>query len=117
MIDPADIIALAFGGQGAWCLLVAALASLLVSRKIKSGVVAGAVFIGCWAYPFVALAALYDPGVAGEAVIQALAALPHDAIWLTARFGGIYGVVTILWRARLALHGHKPVAKVERRAA
>ena len=117
MSDLDDIFALAFGAQGAWCLLVAALASLLVSRKLKAGVVAGTTFLCCWLYPFAALASLYDRGVAGEALVQAVLALPQDAVWLAARLGGIYAVVVILWRARLALHGHKPVAKVERRAA
>lgn len=117
MTDLDDIFALAFGGQGAWCLLVAALASLLVSRKVRAGLVAGAAFLACWAYPFLALAGAYDRGVAGEAIMQALAALPQDAVWLAVRFGGIYAVVAVLWRARLALHGRKPVAKVEPRTA
>ena len=97
------------------CLLVAALASLLVSRRVKPAVVAGGAFALCWAWPIAALSAAYDGMVALEAAGHALAALPSDAVWLAARFAGMFGVIALLWRARLALHGKRPATVVESR--
>ena len=115
--DIQDIYALAFGGGWAWCYLVAALASLLVTPKLRPSRVAWATFAACWAYPFVALAGAYDRAVAVEAATQALLSMPGDLVWLAVRFGGIYLIVSVLWRARLALHGRRPVARVEPKAA
>ena len=107
---------MALGGDGAWCLVAAAFASLLVTPKLRPSRVAVATFIACWAFPIAALAAPYGRDVALEAAGHAVLSLPADAVWLAARFGAIYAVVSLLWRARLALHGRRPVARVEAKA-
>ena len=117
MTDLGDIAALAYADEGAVCLIVAAMVSLFVGRRFKAGRAAAAAFAACWAYPFAALVGTYDSGVAMEAALEAARALPQDAIWLIARFAGMYVVIAVLWRARLALHGRKPVSKIEARAA
>ena len=117
MTDLGDIATLAFADEGVDCLVVAALASLLVGKRANAVWITLAAFLACWAYPLFALASQYDRGVAVEAATHALAALPTDAVWLAARFGGMLLVVTGLWRARLALHGRGAVAEIEARAA
>ena len=117
MTDLGDIARLAFGGDGAACLWWAALASLLVGKRLRAGRIALAAFVACWAYPIVMLAAAYDRTVALEALGYAIADLPRDAVWLAARFVGMVAVVEILWRARLALHGRRAAHGAEPRAA
>lgn len=117
MSDLADIAVLAFWGDGAACLLVAALASLLVGKRLPAARVALAAFLACWAYPLVMLAAAYPRAVAMEAAGQAVLSLPGDALWLGARYAGMHLTVALLWRARLALHGQRPVRRLEPRAA
>lgn len=115
MTDLADIALMAFADDGIVCLVVAAFASLIVTPRLKPGRVALATFIVCWAFPILMLAGAYDRTVAATALGHAVMSLPGDIVWLTVRFGGIYAVIAVLWRARLALHGQRPVARVEAR--
>lgn len=117
MTDLADIGVMAFGGSGIWCLVVAALASLLVTTRLRPGRVTVLAFLLCWIWPFIGLASDFDRRIAMEAFGHALGALPGDAVWLIARFAGMYAVIALLWHARLALHGRRPVTSAAPRGA
>lgn len=128
MTDPAPLVAQslvvqslvvqAFAGSDlarlAW---TSALGSLLVSGRVRPWQVALLVFGLDRALPFWGMAEQYEPGVILAAFFGALAALPGDLPALLLRYGGVLAVVHGLWRARLALHGRRPVTKAEPGAA
>lgn len=118
MTDPASLVAQAFAGSDlvrlAW---MSALASLFVTSRLRPWQAALIVLAIDRALPFLAMAQAYEPRVVVAALFGALAEAPRDLPALLLRYAGTLGVVFALYRARLALHGRRPVTKAEAAAA
>ncbi len=114
MFDPGSLLAQAFLGSDLGRLLwTSAAGSLLVSSKVRAWQVAVLVFLLDRALPFWDMASEYETDVVMAAIFGMLAELPADLPALALRFLGVYGIVALLWRARLAIHGRRPVTKAE----
>ena len=107
---------MAFGGDGGRALLIAALASLLVSTRWRATRVALGAFVLDRAWPLWALGAEFGGDAVLASVMWSLQTLPGDAIWLGLRAIAIYAVVAALWRLRLALHGRAPEIRTPKTA-
>ena len=105
-----DLYLLVLGGDGARLVVLAGLASLLVSSTRRPWMLALLAFTLDRAWPLIGFAQSYGKRATGEAVLAGLAALPGDLPALGLRFLCAFIVVSLGWHLRLALHGRRVVA-------
>ena len=116
MDDSSLLLALAFGGDGGRALWLPALASLLVTVRLRPGRVTLCAFALDRAIPYLGLWGEHGHEAVLASLAYQLSALPQDALWLSLRGLGFYAVIAFLWRLRLAVHGRRPVTQAQARA-
>ncbi len=117
MAEFSDVIEVAFSGSDASrVLIVGLLASLLCSSKFPPLPVGLLAILFDRAWPFIAMSfAGYDGGAIAAAIANAFVSLPSDALPLLMRSLAILVLVSLGYRLRLMLHGHRPIVQAAKR--